>query len=475
MPLSNHRPLEGRSDLPAGENMTTELASLGELATRLVLDSVSYSNPLPEWYDSFVLDYPLRSASVARKIDAYLSGRATPVAPTIVEVPRRDGSTKLWSIPSVDNQIVLQVATSAILEALGDRSLVDVSRVFSYARNDDPARLAINENQFSSWMRFQQATRERLAGSRMLQLDLESAFGSIDVANFLAFYREIASSAVDLIAAMLRVFSPSGRGLPRINDSLFFLGNLYLRVVDDVVSKHTDNWIRFVDDYRIFGKTDAELNDMLSRITRDLALVGFRPNPRKLRLGSEEEYLQAVGKIQYARSITELYSSAAVFDDVIDPSILYQLCSEAINAPYEIMHEGTGRYILQSLRRMKINSVVAFDQNYPHSPRAAFRRLAKDPALFDRVGRLMLDFVRDRDEWRLVWLLYFVNILVPDGHEQDYRDLSCPEIPMPLLGSTPCVLSCRPWTTFRRLPECGSESSVPILDARPRTSKGTTT
>ena len=408
--------------------MSDALASFAELATRLVLDSISYSNPLPEWFDSYILDYDIQSASIIRRIEAYLSGRSAPAVPTSVRVPRRDGSTKQWLIPSVSDQIVLQVATSAIADEVRERSVLDRSRVFSYAPNADPARLALNESQFSSWVRFEHTTRERLAGVRMLQLDLESAFGSIEVASFLKFLRDLAPPAVDLLAVMLRVLSPTGRGLPRVNDSLFFLGNLYLRIIDDVVANHTSEWIRFVDDYRIFGGSDGELNDVLSGITRDLARLGFRPNPQKIRIGSEEEYLEAVEQIRYAKSTKETYVSAAVFDDVIEPSLLFELCRKAVDAPHELMHEGTGRYILQALRRMKTNSDIAYAQNQPRSPRATFRRLARDPAFFDRLGRLMLDFARGGDEWRLVWLLYFVNVLTP-GQEQENDDIAWPEIP----------------------------------------------
>ncbi|HEX9219924.1 MAG TPA: hypothetical protein VF858_05520 [Gemmatimonadaceae bacterium] len=408
--------------------MNDPLASLAELATRLVLDSISYSNPLPDWLDPYILDYDIQCAAIVRRIEAYLRGRSVPAPPTAVQVPRRDRSTKQWLIPSVNDQIVLQVATSAIVDALRERSVLDRSRVFSYSPNADPARLALNESQFSSWVRFEQATRERLAGVRMLQLDLESAFGSIDIESFLNFFRELAPPAVDLLMVMLRVFSPSGRGLPRVNDSLFFLGNVYLRVIDDVVTNHTSDWIRFLDDYRIFGRSDDELNNVLSGITHDLGPLGFRPNVQKIRLGSEREYLEAVEQIRYAKSTKEPYISAAVFDDVIEPSLLFALCCKTVDAPHELMHEGTGRYILQALRRMKTNSDIAFAQNQPHSPRAAFRRLARDPAFFDRLGKLMLDFARDGDEWRLVWSLYFINVLVP-GQEQEDDDIRWPEIP----------------------------------------------
>ena len=418
--------------------MSDTLSSFVELAIRLVLDNVSYSNPLPDRYDPPVLDFDLRSTSISRRLEAYLSGRAKPLPPTTVLVPRRDRSTQKWSLPSVNDQIILQVAASAIADALRQRPMLDSSRVFSYAANTDPTRLALNDSQFSSWLRFQHATRERLPGVRMLQLDLENAFSSIDIVRFLTFCRHISPRAADLLRSMLRVFSPTDRGLPRINDSLFFLGNVYFRVIDEVVSRHTSDWIRFVDDYRIFGKSDDELNEVLSRITRDLAPLGCRPNSRKTRLGSEEEYLEAIGKLRYAKSTTEHYISAAVFDDVVEPAMLFDLCRKAVDAPEELMHEGTGRYILQSLRRMKTNSDIAAIQNQPHSPRAVFRREASDPRFFDRVGELILECARGGDQWRLVWLLYLVKVIVP-GDEQESDDMDWPPIPRAIERLDPVI------------------------------------
>jgi hypothetical protein len=159
-----------------------------------------------------------------------------------------------------------------------------------------------------------------------------------------------------------------------------------------------------------------------------LAPLGFRPNPRKTRLGSEEEYLEAIGKLQYAKSTTEHYISAAVFDDVVEPAMLFDLCRKAVDAPDELMHEGTGRYILQSLRRMKTNSDMASIQNHPQSPRAAFRQEARDPLFVDRLGELILNCARVGDEWRLVWLLYFAKLLTP-GDDRESDDIEWPPIP----------------------------------------------
>jgi len=37
------------------------------LAIRLVLDSVSYSNPLPDWFDTLTIDYAARGEAIRRR------------------------------------------------------------------------------------------------------------------------------------------------------------------------------------------------------------------------------------------------------------------------------------------------------------------------------------------------------------------------------------------------------------------------
>jgi hypothetical protein len=59
-----------------------------QLAIRLLLDSVSYSNALPEWVDVLVIDYNGRVKRINKALSDYLEG-AIPRKAFEIEVPKK--------------------------------------------------------------------------------------------------------------------------------------------------------------------------------------------------------------------------------------------------------------------------------------------------------------------------------------------------------------------------------------------------
>ena len=93
-----------------------------QLAIRLLLDSVSYSNALPEWVDVLVIDYNDRARRIDKALYDYLKG-ATPRKAFEIEVPKKFGTPKTWVVPSVNDQIVIQACVSSIAEELEERCI----------------------------------------------------------------------------------------------------------------------------------------------------------------------------------------------------------------------------------------------------------------------------------------------------------------------------------------------------------------
>src|SRR5687767_11570409 len=263
------------------------------LATRLVFDSVSYSNCLPPWRDDVDMDFADMDRHIRRRISEYLKGR-NPSAPFTILVPKRNGSKKKWVIPSVMDQVILQTAVSELARPVS--TLLDEKRVFSYRINKNPNKVQFTENQAASWTLFQETTQSRLKGpaSSMLQMDLEGAFHSIDRPRFYDFLKRVSPSGIEvkLVEHLVESFAGHDPGLPLINDSLFFLGNAYLAVVDQVIQKQTPSFIRFVDDYRIFGSSNDGLERRFEQIDRALGDLGFKINMSKVKVGTRNDYFQ---------------------------------------------------------------------------------------------------------------------------------------------------------------------------------------
>jgi len=385
------------------------------LAIRLVLDSVSYSNPLPDWFDTLTIDYAARGEAIRRRIKGYLEG-AEPKQPFEIMVPKKNGQMARWVIPSVNDQIVIQACVSSMADAIDEKG-IDQTRVFSCRYNRDPNRLALLENQVAAWKGFQDETNRRCESERcLLQIDLEDAFGTIDRARFFDFLKRFSPSQVPvkLLRSLLDTLSGDELGLPLMNDSVFFLGNAYFSEIDKLITRHTTNFIRFVDDYRIFDDSPEKLESLLRNINRDLEHAGFRVNSHKLRLGGTEEYLEAISNLKYATNPVADYIDVA-FGDILQPEEMVAQIVRTLENPQEFLSQGFGRLQLASLRRLHVDALVAEKRKgyLPYSARYAFvELLLKNEKVVGRILELLRAYVQDKSQlWRTLWLLYLIKDL----------------------------------------------------------------
>ena len=245
-------------------------------------------------------------------------------------------------------------------------------------------------------------------------MDLENAFESIDRVKFFDFLERLAPKhvAVVLLKLMLESISGNDRGLPLINDSVFFLGNSYLHIVDQTIKRSCSDFVRFVDDYRIFGSSTAELEDILAQLSQRLAPLGFTIKQSKVKLGSTEDYFEAQANGRYAATEEEEgYISATAFDDVSAPGQLVTLIARAVKSPDDLLTEGFGRLTLGAIRRIRINAEVVTTKNFPRSPLNKFQELlSADKELVGKALDLMDKYLRNNDEsWRATWLLYTLS------------------------------------------------------------------
>jgi len=375
-------------------------------AVRMTLDSVSFSNPLPPWEDQTEINFGRRAALIHKRADRYMSGAETALSPTRIRVPHKDGIAKTWTIPSVNDQIILQLCAFALSERL--ERLIDRKHVFSYQLNEDLARVQLTTPQVSCWESFKSATSMRLPGRTMLQLDLEKAFASIDRQHFFRFLREATGDAKVpvLLERVLDRLAPPQEGLPLVNDSLFYLGNAYLTVVDKEIAAASEDFIRFVDDYRIFADSKEHAETLLQRINDRLVRTSFRINPRKTKVGDEREYLSAINEIHSAETTGENgYVSAVELSGVVDPDALAGLIARAI-VRSEDLTEGMGRFLMQAVRRMRLNDDLVKGRNFPDSPLTRLGEALTSAVQQETLVAALKKYANRGDEWRFIWLLY---------------------------------------------------------------------
>lgn len=379
-----------------------------QAAIRMFLDDVSYSSALPEWFDALTILYTTRETNLRRRIAEYEAGQS-PKAPFRIVVPKRNGKSNNWTSPSINDQILMQTCVLAISKPV-DKA-VDRTHVYSYALNSDPNRVTLIEDSVDAWKRFRAAVQSRCNSDNcMLQIDLKDAFGSIKLVAFFQFLRSAAGSsrAVALLERLLKAFSLPDEGLPFINDSIFFLGNAYLSKADAIIRAHTPNFVRFADDYKIFGASVPQLEAMLPSIRTGLAKIGFEINDGKTKLGAGEAFLDAVANTGRATTQKTEYVPATTQHGLVNAADMYKLVASAVADPDQFLHQGFGRLQLGAIRRMRARALLTDMQNLGDSPAEQLSAaIFGDNALVERICDLLERYsTDDSNAWRLIWLLY---------------------------------------------------------------------
>jgi len=380
---------------------------LVDLAIRQVVDCISYSNILPPWNETIDLTYDVRRKRIAQRLEEIASG--LPIAtPFTINVPSNGDRQRVWALPSVNDQIALHYVSLWLSKRM--QSVTNSKVVHSYLINSDDT-VAFVENQVHSWSRFQAATTDRGRHKYMLQIDLKSAFRSMSQKGFIDFFERRVSHTPEtaILSAFLRTNGAEEIGVPLVNDSLFYLGNLYLSVVDEVVSRHCSDFIRFVDDYRIFFDSQPELDRAFSSLSKAIKDTGFEINAEKTRAGTVDDYLSATsGRTVKQTKGDRDYINPVIFSDTVDPNGLLKLLDLAVNNYDRYMTEGYGRLVVALIRKRILTTKI--HESMTCKPDEKFDvSLGEQPALMGKLHSLLQDFLQRNDQtWRISWLLFVI-------------------------------------------------------------------
>lgn len=390
-----------------------------QLATRLLMDNVTYSGALPEWFETSTIDYVARGVTIDKLAASYIGG-ARPPPPFRIDIPKRDGKSNSWVVPSVNDQIICQGCVSVIADRVQAR-LPDRAKVFSSRLNSDPNRVALLEDQVSAWANFSAQMMTLCKESEcVLQLDLKEAFNRVSLARMRTFIDSTGADATTahLLGQMLEAFGAPNGGLPFLNDSLFFLGNAYFGEVDRIVAKRSPQFIRFVDDYKIFGSSRQALESEFSRIHQEVQGIGLDINERKVWLGSGEEYLNSVASQKFGKTQATEYSGGATTQPgVFEPEYMLTSIATTLEKPDEYLHQGYGRYQMAALRRMRVAGIYSDSHRLGISLSTQFGALlTKSTVVVQKICDRLEEYSRDNaNTWRLVWVLYLCKDISSTG------------------------------------------------------------
>jgi hypothetical protein len=216
------------------------------------------------------IDARIQSLKDAIKQDSYTVGSLR-----TIWVPKRNYLLRPGSIPHLDDRIVFQALVDRVAPILeAQLSPIDDRIVFSSRLDPDPKSESMLLHPRDQWLSFTKRAVELCTDSPYLLVsDIASYFESIDLTLLLD---TLTSSSLDPVYAdaihfMLSIWA-DGRtqGIPQMMAPCSFLANVYLSQVDKGMDRLGYNYIRYVDDIRVFVSSRVEGRQALLHLTEQL-------------------------------------------------------------------------------------------------------------------------------------------------------------------------------------------------------------
>ena len=207
-----------------------------------------------------------------------------------ISIPKKDGTQRPLSIPSVVDRVV-QTSVAMVLSPILDAEMEDTSFAYRPGRS---VRMAIERvsryyRQGYHWVvdgdiddYFDSGPHDRL---------LEIVDRYIDDARLLEFISDWLAHSV-----------PGGVGMPQGSPLSPVLSNIYLDDIDESISARGIRLVRFVDDFVLLTKKEAKAHEAEEKIARFLEEYGLKLHPEKTRIVSFEQGFSFLGHL-FVRSV----------------------------------------------------------------------------------------------------------------------------------------------------------------------------
>ena len=306
--------------------------------------------------------------------------------------------------------MILQACVTSLAPRIDSR--FDHQRVYSYRYNTDKSSTRLTEDQCDAWESFKSAIRQRSSAStHILYLDLEQSYASIKREQFWNFLKQFSPSKIEvqILQALLNGFAPSDTGIPLINNALFFLANAYFSEVDKIIGTHTKDYVRWNDDYCMFGSSQADLESLYKSVNRNLSNAGFKPNEIKSNIILSQEYCDALSRagaqqtVTMDRDETDRYTTVPSGQTPLNPDVIVTSIKSTVQHPDEYLNDGRGRAQLASLRKLRDNASTSLRRQFTSD-------LEHNSSILGASAQLLNTYMNSPEQtWRSVWLLYLMR------------------------------------------------------------------
>jgi hypothetical protein len=273
-----------------------------------------------------------------------------PHSAVVADIPKGNGAVRPAALLCLEDRIVYAATVGAMLPSIGaglrwSQGTVD----FSYRLSESPRRVEWSISAFLGWSAFRNASIDRIDGgaAHAVLTDITGFYENIELDVLFSDLRSLGcdASVVQLLQTCLyRWCSVSGRGLPQGVSPSDILAKVYMNPIDQTVVDMGINYIRYVDDMRIFAMEVPECKKALMFLSQALRRRGLNLQsaktvilPAKVARTKIEGIAPILGAVQkkykdlLAEMVEEIgpYATIAEIETSVSPD----------DAPLEVVHE----------------------------------------------------------------------------------------------------------------------------------------
>lgn len=248
----------------------------------------TFLSPLHDW-EVFGRSVETRVKRIEEQLGDY---RPRPVRR--VSVAKSSLHIRPASLPTIDDWVLYTAVVEAIAKQVEPSRLLP-NRVFSFRYESDMSDGPF-KNKHVPYKKFRNRS-VKLAGchSYVVEADISAYFENIDLGHLRRTLLSLGAEQelVDYLEQKLLMHwvHTSGRGIPQGPWASSYLGSIYLDKVDKAIVQHGFEFVRYVDDIRIFCKSKTEARMAIHKLTDLVRELGLGIQTSKTYIRTSEEAL----------------------------------------------------------------------------------------------------------------------------------------------------------------------------------------
>jgi hypothetical protein len=273
-----------------------------------------------------------------------------PHSAVIADIPKGNGAVRPAALLTLEDRVVYAAAVGALLPAINAGLGWSQGRVdFSYRLSESPRRVEWFTNRFNGWSAFRNASIRRIdeGAANVVLTDITGFYENIDLTVLFSDLRTLGSDSdvIQLLQLCLNRWAVvPNRGVPQGLSASDVLAKVYLNPIDQGMADTQVDYIRYVDDMRLFCSNVPACKKALMFLTQSLRRRGLNLQSAKTEIVSAAEARTTIEGI--APIITEVqkqyrdflvkamesvspYMTIEDFDDKVSPD----------DAPVEVVRE----------------------------------------------------------------------------------------------------------------------------------------